>query len=174
MEKDRALLIVDMLNDFVLDHAPLRVHGIESIIKPIQREINKAHTLGHKVIYICDSHDRQDGEFKLYPPHAVSGSKGSEIIDSLKPQYNKDIVISKSTLSGFYRTELGDILTKLGIKELIITGCVVNICVFLIAAEAVARGYRVNVVKDAVIGFSTEDYNYSLEQLEKFFKVNLI
>ena len=39
--KRKALLIIDMLNDFVIDGAPLKVPKIEIIIKPIIREIEK-------------------------------------------------------------------------------------------------------------------------------------
>ena len=173
MEKNSALVIVDMLNDFVLEGAPLEVTGIEEIIKPIQREINSAHAQGFPVVYICDSHDEDDREFNLYPPHAMSGSEGAMVVDSLKPR-RQDIIVYKKTLSGFYKTGLEEILKKNSIEEIYITGCVVNICVFLIAAEAVARGFSVNVIKDAVAGFCKQDYDFSLEQLNKYFKVNLI
>ncbi len=173
MKNKKALLIVDMLNDFVIEDAPLRVPGIEAIVGPIKREIKKAHRQGDPVIYICDSHDKADIEFNLYPPHAITGTPGAMIIDALSPD-KRDIVVLKTTLSGFYGTGLNELLRKTGIEEISITGCVVNICVFLIAAEAVSRSFKVNVMKDAVIGFNKKDYDYSLEQLNKFFKVNII
>ena len=173
MEKKSALIIVDMLNDFVLEGAPLKVPGIEEIIRPIRREIDNAHGNGRPVIYICDSHDKKDREFDMYPPHAIAGSGGAMVVDSLKP-LDSDIIVNKQTLSGFYKTGLEQILKKNGIEEIYITGCVVNICVFLIAAEAVIRGFRVNVVRDAVAGFNKEEYDYSLYQLNRYFKVNLV
>ena len=83
MGKDSALIIIDMLNDFVLDDAPLKVPGIEGIIPPIRREIENAHLQLNTVIYVCDSHAREDREFALYPPHAISGSNGAIIVDPL-------------------------------------------------------------------------------------------
>lgn len=173
MKKNSALIIVDMLNDFILEGAPLKVPGIGKTILPIRREINNARERGCPVIYICDSHDEEDREFELYPPHAMSGSEGAMVVDPLKP-VDRDIIVYKKTLSGFYKTGLEEILHEKSIEEIFLTGCVVNICVFLIAAEAVARGFRVNVIKDAVAGFNKQDYDYSLEQLNKYFKVNLI
>ena len=173
MGKDSALIIIDMLNDFVLDDAPLKVPGIEGIIPPIRREIENAHLQLNTVIYVCDSHAREDREFALYPPHAISGSNGAIIVDPLKP-LDKDIIVYKKTLSGFYKTGLEEILRKHSIDNLYITGCVVNICVFLLAAEAVARGFRVSIIRDAVAGFSKREYDFSLDQLNKYFKVNLI
>jgi nicotinamidase-related amidase len=173
MKKNSALIIVDMLNDFVLKDAPLKVPGALEIIKPINREISNARSKGHPIIYICDSHGEEDREFDIYPPHAITGSRGAKIVDPLKPG-DGDIIVYKKTLSGFHKTGLMEILRENGIEEIFITGCVVNICVFLIAAEAVSRGFVVNVVRDAVAGFSKRDYDFSLEQLNKYFKVNLV
>ena len=157
-ENSKALIIIDMLNDFVRDGAPLKAPKIKSIIEPIKQEIKKAHNEGYPVIYICDSHDSNEKEFKLYPPHAITGTTGSEIIDELKPQ-NKDIIVHKKTLSSFYKTGLEKILKKLGTEEIVLTGCIANICIQYTAFEAVVRGYRVNVVLDAIIGLNKEDYD---------------
>ena len=162
-----------MLNDFVLDGAPLKVPGIEKIIGPIKREIEKAKSEGYPVIYLCDSHDKNDREFKMFPPHAIKNTEGSKIIEELKPQGN-DIIIRKSTFSGFFNTDLDQILGKLSVGRLIVTGDVTNICVLYTAADAVMRGYEVDVVKDAVVGLNYRDHKFALEQMEKVLKVNLV
>ena len=76
----KALLIINMLNDFVLDGAPLKVPKIEYIIGPIKREMEKARSEGYAVIYLCDSHDKDDREFEIFPPHAIRNTEGSKII----------------------------------------------------------------------------------------------
>jgi len=162
-----------MLNDFVLDGAPLKVPGIEKIIGSIKREIEKAKSEGYPVIYLCDSHDKNDREFKMFPPHAIKNTEGSKIIEELKPQGN-DIIIRKSTFSGFFNTDLEEILGKLSVGRLIVTGDVTNICVLYTVADAVMRRYEVDVVKDAVIGLNSRDHKFALEQMEKVLKVNLV
>ncbi len=162
-----------MLNDFVLDGAPLKVPGIEKIIGSIKREIEKAKSEGCPVIYLCDSHDKNDREFKMFPPHAIKNTEGSKIIEELKPQGN-DIIIRKSTFSGFFNTDLEEILGKLSVGRLIVTGDVTNICVLYTVADAVMRRYEVDVVKDAVIGLNSRDHKFALEQMEKVLKVNLV
>lgn len=170
---NNALLIIDMLNDFVLDGAPLKVPGIERIIEPIKREIAKARGEGYQVIYICDSHQEDDKEFELFPPHAIKNTEGSKIINELKPEGN-DIIVRKDTFSGFYKTNLNEILQKLLVKKLVVTGDVTNICVLYTVAGAVMRGYKVDVVRDAVIGLNRKDHKFALDQMEKVLKVNIV
>lgn len=169
----KALLVIDMLNDFVLDGAPLKVPKIERIIDPIKREMEKARSEGYPVIYLCDSHDKEDREFEMFPPHAIRNTEGSKIIEELKPQGN-DIIVRKSSFSGFFNTDLDEILKKLSVKKLIVTGDVTNICVYYTVAGAVMRGYRVDVVKDAVIGLNKRDHRFALDQMRNVLKVNII
>ncbi|MEA2016283.1 MAG: isochorismatase family cysteine hydrolase [Actinomycetota bacterium] len=169
----KALLIIDMLNDFVSDGAPLKVPDIKKIINPIKREIEKARSEGSQVIYLCDNHQKDDKEFKLFPPHAVKGTEGARIIDDLKPEGN-DIIVRKNTFSGFFNTNLDEILKKLSVERLIVTGDVINICVLYTVAGAVMRGYKVDVVKDAVIALNKKDYKFALEQMKNVLKVNIV
>jgi nicotinamidase-related amidase len=50
-----ALLVIDMLNDFVREGAPLEVPDTRSMISVIKQEIDIAHAAGNPVIYVCDS-----------------------------------------------------------------------------------------------------------------------
>ncbi len=173
MDGKKALLVIDMLNDFVLDGAPLKVPNIKKIIEPIKREMEKARSGGYPVIYLCDSHDKNDREFKMFPPHAVKNTEGSKIIEELKPQ-GKDIIIRKSSFSGFFNTDLDKVLKRLEVKKLIVTGDVTNICVLYTVADAVMRDYEVDIVKDAVIGLDPEGHRFALKQMEKVLKVNIV
>ncbi len=168
-----ALIIIDMLNDFVRKDAPLYVPNIETIIVPIKREIEKAKTNNNPVIYLCDSHEPNDKEFDKFPPHAIRNTEGAKVIDELRPK-GSDIIIKKETFLGFYNTKMGDILNKMSIGKLTITGCVTNICVFYLAVEAVSRGYAVDVVKDAVIGLNKKDHNWALSQMKSVLKANIV
>jgi len=172
MEK-KALLVIDMLNDFVLEGAPLRVPKIEKIIEPIKREISKARSEGYQVIYLCDSHEEDDKEFELFPPHAVKNTEGSKIIDDLKPE-GSDLIVRKNTFSGFLNTNLDEILKKLSVEKLIVTGDVTNICILYTVADAIMRGYKVDIIKDAIIGIDRKDHNFALDQMKKIFKVNIV
>lgn len=161
--KSEALLIIDMLNDFVLPGAPLEVPETRNIIKNIRREIDDAHAAGKPVLYLCDTHAPDDKEFAKFgwPPHAVRGTPGAEVIAELRPAAG-DIVVPKTTYSGFFGTELNGMLRKLGVENLRLTGCVTHICVLFTASDAVLRDYGVTVVRDGVAGLAKEDHDAAL------------
>lgn len=169
-----ALLVIDMLNDFVLEGAPLEVPETRKIIPVIKREIEKARTEGRPVIYICDSHDPDDREFRKmgWPPHAVKGTEGAKVVKELEPAEG-DIIIEKTTYSGFYNTRLDEVLKSLGIDSLRLTGCVTHICVMFTASDASLRGYDVTVVKDGVAGLSKEDHEAGLRIMKNVMGVKI-
>ncbi len=169
-----ALLIIDMLNDFVFEGAPLEVPETRKIIPNIKREIEKARAEKKPVIYICDAHKPNDKEFSKFgwPPHAVKGTRGADVVDELKPQ-KKDIVIRKTTYSGFYKTGLEKALKRLKIDSLRLTGCVTHICIMFTASDAVLRDYKVTVVEDAVAGLSIEDHDAALRIMKNVMGVKV-
>ncbi len=169
----KALVIIDMLNDFVLPRAPLEVPDTRKIIPCIEREIIMARTEDYPIVYVCDSHAPDDREFQIWPRHCVKGTKGAQVVDELEPE-PKDIVVEKTTYSGFFKTRLEEVLKSLGATELIITGCVTNICILYTSSDAVLRGYSVTVPKDCVAGLNKEDHEFALRQMEKVLKVKLV
>ena len=81
-----ALIIVDMLNDFVQPEASLYVPGVEDAIEPIQNLLAEARMNRDLIIFVCDAHDPDDLEFQRYPPHAIEDTPGAEIIKELAPR----------------------------------------------------------------------------------------
>ena len=167
-----ALLVIDMLNDFVLPGAPLEVPLARSIIPAIQRRIEAARHGGITVIYVCDAHSEDDPEFGIWGRHAVAGTEGAAVIKELEPAAG-DIVLAKTTYSAFYKTQLDDILKQNNIKKLALVGILTNICVLFTAADAVMRGYRVEVPREAVATVTDEDQRCALGQMEKVLRVTL-
>ena len=170
-----ALLIIDMLNDFVLPGAPLEVPDARTTIPVIQKEIERARAAGSPVIYVCDSHASDDKEFKKFswPAHAVQGTAGAAIVDDLMPAPG-DIVVPKDTYSGFYGTRLDEMLRSLGVDSLRLTGCVTHICIMFTAADAVLRDYGVSVVEDGVAGLAREDHDAALRIMKQVMGVEIV
>ncbi len=170
-----ALLIIDMLNDFVHEGAPLEVPDTRKVIPTIQREIQRARDENVPVIYVCDTHDKNDIEFKKFgwSPHAVKGTNGSMVVDELKPE-KSDSIIEKTTYSSFYNTRLDDELRKLGVKTVRLTGCVTHICVMFAAYDAGLRGYNVEVVSDGVAGLDKEDHDAALRIMKNVMGAKII
>lgn len=169
-----ALLIIDMLNDFVLPGAPLDVPETRTIIKNIQREIAAARARKDPVLYVCDAHEQNDKEFTKFgwPPHAIKGTRGAEVVAELAPA-SGDPVIPKTTYSGFYGTELDEVLGRLGVERLRLTGCVTHICILFTASDAVLRDYAVTVVRDGVAGITKEDHDAALRIMKNVMGVTI-
>ncbi|KAA0258140.1 cysteine hydrolase [Deferribacter autotrophicus] len=169
----KALLVIDMLNDFILDGAPLQVPDAKNIIPNIKREIEKARKDGYPVIYVCDAHDEDDVEFKIWPKHCVKNTEGAKVVDELAPKKD-DYIVEKTRYSGFFNTNLNDLLQDLGVDTLIVTGVVTNICVMYTVADAVSLGYKVIVPKDCITGLDEKTHEFGIYQLEKVHMVELI
>ena len=58
-----ALLVIDMLNDFILEGAPLEVPAARKMVPLLTGEIEKARGNTVPLIYVCDSHEENDPEF---------------------------------------------------------------------------------------------------------------
>lgn len=172
--KKEALLVIDMLNDFVLPGAPLEVPETRKVAPAIRREIDRAHAEARPVIYICDAHEPDDKEFSKFgwPAHAVKGTKGAQVIDELKPAAG-DIIIPKNTYSGFFGTNLDETLKGLGVDALRLTGCVTHICVMFTASDAVLRDYKVTVVESGVAGITKEDHDAALRIMKNVMGVRV-
>ncbi|MFP3218164.1 cysteine hydrolase family protein [Acidianus sp.] len=166
---DTALIIVDMQNDFVRKDGKLPVPTAENTIKPIKDLIKKARNSSALVIYTQDWHMKDDPEFKIWGEHALAGTWGAEIIDELKPEKD-DFIIKKYRYDAFFETPLDYILRVKGIKNLIITGTVANICVLHTAGSAALRWYNVIMPKDGISAITDFDYYATLRQVDFLYK----
>lgn len=173
MEK-KALLIIDMLNDFVREDGALYIGNAGRKIIPVIAELAAdARSKGWPVFYICDQHRPDDLEFKMFPPHCIIGSEGARVCDELVPE-ERDLIIPKRRYSGFYGTELDLALRERGIEEIILVGVCTNICVLYTAADARMRNYRAVVVKDGVASFDEAAHRFALNEMERTLGVVLI
>jgi nicotinamidase-related amidase len=172
-ERNDALLIIDMLNDFVLPGAPLEVPAARVMVPAIRRRIDEAAEAGIPVVYLCDAHREDDPEFEAWPMHAVKGTPGAVILDELAPRQG-DMVVEKTTYSAFYGTRLEGVLREMGARHLTITGVLTNICVFFTAADAVMRGFGVEVARDSVAALTRDENDFALDQMAKVLKVEII
>ena len=163
-----ALLIADMLNDFVKKGAPLEVPKAREIIPYIRREIAKARKCPIPIIYCCDTHKENDQEFQLWPKHGIKGTEGAHVIEQLKPNKD-DFVVTKTRYSCFYKTPLNALLKKLEIKHIIVTGVATNICILYTVADAYMRDYTVTIPKDCVAARKKGEHKFVLWQIKRIF-----
>ena len=165
---NKAVLIIDMLNDFVT--GSLKCERAKHIIPKLKKLIKAAREHNVPVIYCNDAHYPEDFEVvRKWGKHAMKGTKGAQVIPELKPT-KKDYIIEKRTYSSFYETGLDPLLRSLyngeGVKTLILCGLHTNICVRHTAADAFFRGYRLIIAEDGVEAFTKKDHEEGLKYLE--------
>ena len=163
----RALLVIDMIEDFVREGGALYCGpSMAEIVPVIQRELERARSGGELIIYLADEHLADDAEFAQFPPHAIKGSSGAKIVPELAPRTG-DIVIPKRRFSGFFGTDLDITLRERGVDTLRLVGDCTNICVLYTAADARNLGYAVEIVRDGVTSFDLEAHADALRELER-------
>src|SRR5215210_5089176 len=148
----KALIIVDMLKDFV--DGQLANPRAERIIEPLQRLLAHARENGWVIVFSNDAHEPDDPELKVWGEHAMAGTPGAQVIDRLAPREGeREIVSPKRGYGAFDGTGLDERLKELGVDEVVVTGQHTHICVRHSSYGALIRGYRVTVARDAVCTF---------------------
>ncbi len=145
----KALVIVDMLNDFVDEKGALPVKGARDLVGNIVSLKKAAENYNLAVVYANDAHTEDDPEFKVWPKHCVKDTFGAKVIDELVADGK---AFEKQDLSMFTNKEADKVLRQYGISELYITGVATEYCVRAAALDARKLGYKVNVVVDAIAG----------------------
>src|ERR1051325_10570574 len=91
----------------------------------------------------------------------------TDIIAELKPK-TEDTIVYKHRFSGFFETELDEVLKSLGKKYLVITGCTTSVCVESTVRDAMFRDYSSIVLEDCVaepIGYGLPRSNHDASLL---------
>ncbi|MFH1822049.1 MAG: isochorismatase family cysteine hydrolase [Methanobacteriota archaeon] len=161
-----ALIIIDMIKDFVT--GKLGFTGAVEIVPNIQRLLAAARASRVPVVYVCDSHSFDDPEIRVWGKHAMAGTEGSQVISDLGPKKGEPVV-KKKTYTIFYGVEPKGLLKKSGVKELVLTGVVTDICIQNSAAGAFFNGYRVVVPEDCVASPDEKANKYSLDYMKRVY-----
>lgn len=165
-----AILIIDMVWDFVDPSGALPVKDADELIPNINREIKNADVL----IHVCDEHREDDKEFEIYPPHCIKGTKGALIVEGFKYFKLINFVHKKTRFSGFFNTDikgyskLEKILRQNNVDELLITGVCTEICVLATTLDALMRDYKVTLPKDCTKGLTDAGEMAALEFMELY------
>ncbi len=161
-----AVLVIDMLRGFMEEGHPLYCGAkARCIIPNIQSLLERELALGYRVFFICDHHDPDDPEFKMFPPHCIAGTVEAEVIPELA-KYSGEI-IPKKRYSAFFGTLLEAKLKELKPEKIIVCGVCTDICVLHTVADARNRDYQVEVPTDGVASFDEKAHQFALEHMEK-------
>jgi ureidoacrylate peracid hydrolase len=171
-----AVIVVDMQNDFgapggMFDRAGIDIEGIVEAAEATRPVLKAARDAGLPIIYLKMEHceDLSDagptdgphwikhlplniGSEVVAPDGSASrilvrDTWNTEILDVVKPE-SGDHVVSKHRFSGFFETELDDLLRRLGVTYLLVTGCTTSVCVESTVRDAMVRDYSCIVLED--------------------------
>ena len=182
---DRALILIDMQNDFLNEQGAYSRAGVtsENLAKLPEKLAPVVNKYRDKGLYIISTHftlvPSKNGEplisehlKKLRPfltkGDFVSGSFGHGLIDELGPS---DVVIEKIAYSAFYMTRLEWVLEYLKIKDLVFGGIVTNGGVSSTVRDAHVRGYNCTVLSDGCAAFDNNVHQVSIQALESIARV---
>lgn len=135
MKNIQALLIIDMQKGSFTSETP-RIDA-EGVIDRINQLTRIFRSKNLPVIFI---QHQGIGEFG-------KDSWEWELLDGLEVK-TSDLIVSKTANDAFYKTELVEKLSELGISELYITGCATDFCVESTIQSALVKDFNITVIED--------------------------
>lgn len=167
--KKHAVVIIDMLNDFIGPEATLRCENGEAIVPNIRKLIDFAHDQGIQVIHVQEAHRKNDRDFRVRPVHAVKGTWGSQFIPELQPEEDKgDYVVQKRRHSAFSYTDFDLFLREEEIDTVVLTGVWTNVCVRSTASDALYHGYNIICLSDSTASKDDDMHRSGLRDIDLF------
>jgi ureidoacrylate peracid hydrolase len=184
-----ALVVIDMQNDFIADQGLIAREGrdtsqAKAMADRLPELINTARAGGVLVIFVRNIYT---SDRNFYPsdawleqaarkraggytriPVCAAGSWGGDFYGEVRPG-PRDPIVTKHRYSAFYNTDLDTLLRANGIRTVVLTGVVTNVCVETSAREAFVRDYYVVVASDGTAAYSQEDHDMTLKNIDRFF-----
>ena len=155
--KKRALIVVDVQNDFCPGGTLAVTHGDE-VVAPLNTLIDEFLKNGEPVFASRDWHPPQTKHFTTYggtwPIHCVQNTRGAEFHPALH-QDPRITIISKGLgdtdcYSAFDETDLASQLRQQGVEEVWVGGLATDYCVKSTVLDALKNGFEVKALENAM------------------------
>ncbi|HUF59956.1 MAG TPA: isochorismatase family protein [Actinomycetota bacterium] len=165
-DRETALVVVDVQNDFADPAGSLYVHEGEAVVPVANDEIADAGSAGAFVVFTQDWHPETTFHFEkdggLWPVHCVHDTWGAMFHPDLRVG---EAVLRKGTQGedgysafsvrdprsgGTAPTILHGLLAEHGVRRIVICGLATDFCVVETVTDARELGYPVAVLRDGV------------------------
>jgi ureidoacrylate peracid hydrolase len=164
-----AVLIVDMVNDYLDPTGAMPVDDPTAVLDGVEALVDLARAEGALVVWVRPGHTEQsDGLFRKRIPHAIGDSTGAEI----HPRFEvgaSERVVRKRRYSGFFQTDLDLYLREHGIRRVVVAGVALNICVRSTVHDAFFNGYDVWVPPEACEATGPREAESTLYDIQTHF-----
>lgn len=137
----RALLVIDVQNEYVTGRLPIRYPDLSVSLPSIARAMDAAVEAGLPVIVV-----QQDAPESS--PIFARGSDGWLLHDTIATR-PRTALVAKSLPSSFAGTELSELLAGLGVDTVAVSGYMTQNCDESTARDAAHRGFTVEFLSDA-------------------------
>jgi len=157
-EKKRALIVVDVQNDFCPGGSLAVAHGDE-VVAPLNKLMKEFLDRGEPVFKTRDWHSARTRHFKAFggdwPIHCVQETPGAEFHPDLLDDpritiISKGIDENADGYSGFDGTNLAQVLREEEIQEVFVGGLATDYCVKHTVLDARREGFEVKALADAM------------------------
>lgn len=176
----KALIVVDMIHDFIADDGALTCGKPgQAIVPNIVQEMNDTVAAGGTVYLSGDYHEPDDAEFAAWPVHAVKDTPGAAWVQPIEDAYNalahtgRIKKLHKTKYDAFFRTELEEALKRDQIDRVEVAGVCTSICVQATVGAATFRGYPVTVKRSCVADFDQNKHELFLEHMAAIYKAEI-
>lgn len=175
--KRTALVVYDMINDFLAPGAPLElVRAREDLVPRLKPLIAACRRKKILIVYACQNYHPQGVGDGFKPAHGghgcLAGTAGVEVYHELAPQTG-EVILNKRRFDAFRGTELELVLRQQQIDTLIIVGTSTSIGTETTARCAVTRDYRVIFPSDGTINRDLPDAGWGPVPLDQLLRVVL-
>lgn len=136
---ESVLIIIDAQREYV--DGKLRLNGIDASLKEASILLQRARKAGIPVIHVV--HKAKPGS-SLFDPNGPYVEIAAPL--AAKPG---EAIVTKTLPSSFAGTNLDEVLSKTGRKNLIVIGYMTHMCVSTTVRAALDRGYKTTVVAKA-------------------------
>ena len=154
--KKSALLMIDFMQGYTTEGAPLFAPGVVSAVNESVELLATArqHAIAvvHTNIRYHPGHFVDGGIWVKKAPvmkDMVEGNPLAAFCEAVTPNAD-EVVISKQYASSFFGTSLASLLHAQGIDTLVLAGCSTSGCIRATAVDAVQHGFRTIVVRECV------------------------
>jgi nicotinamidase/pyrazinamidase len=177
-----AFFDVDTQFDFMDPAGKLYVPHAEEIVPQLVRLMAFARKRNIPIISSADAHAPNDPEFKIWPPHCVSGTRGQRRIKEtslrgamtipmssgpfIAPRkWPPQIIVEKDVYETAANPNFDTILETLGPRRYVVFGVATEYCVRADVLALRERSKRVDVVVDAIKAITEEDGREAIEEM---------
>ncbi|GAA1022532.1 hypothetical protein Aple_103700 [Acrocarpospora pleiomorpha] len=151
---NRALIVIDVQESFRAQPSWEQI-GNPKIAEPVNRLVRVARANGDLVIWVLHSEPGSGGAFDPANGHV-------RLMDEVGPPLPGEPTLRKTSHNAFTTTNLQQLLTEAGVRELVVCGIRTEQCVETTTRVGSDLGYQVLFVTDAtttgpVGGFTVEE-----------------